>query len=77
MLGVGDVVPSESAIRRTLDAVDNGRFDTIVNAWMPLQFSVIGDQQVMGFDGRSVRPHRRFRRYRPHLLAAMDQKAQW
>lgn len=71
-LGVGDVVPSESTIRRTLEAVDPDRFDAIVNSWMQLQFTTIGDQQIVAVDGKTVRGATGPDGHQPHLLAAMD-----
>ncbi len=69
VLGVGDVVPSESTIRRTLECVDAGRFDAIVNAGMRLQFTMFGDQQVVAVDGKTVRGAIDSQGHQPHLLA--------
>jgi predicted transposase YbfD/YdcC len=67
--------PSESTIRRTLECVDSGRFDAIVNAWMRLQFTMFGDQQVVAVDGKTVRGAIDSLGHQPHLLAAMDHRS--
>lgn len=57
-LGLGRAVPSESTIRRTLQAVDAEALDSVVSGWLAARSAA----PARGIDGRPV-----------HLLAAFDQ----
>lgn len=71
-LGVDTGAPCESTIRRTLERLDASMFDSIVNTWMLLRFSIIGDCRIIAADGKTVRGAVTTDGHRPHLLSAMD-----
>lgn len=74
-LGVDAAAPSESTIRRTLERLDASVFDSIVNTWMMLHFSVIGDRRIIAADGKTLRGALTPDGHRPHLLSAMDHES--
>lgn len=70
-IGAGDVLPSESTIRRTLAVLDADDVDARIGAWMLTQVRDIGGQRVIAIDGKSLRGAGGSGAM-PHLLAALE-----
>lgn len=66
-----EVLPSETAIRRTLALVDADAFDRAIAAWMTIRVGELGGRRVIAIDGKTMRGARR-EGGAPHLVAAMD-----
>jgi predicted transposase YbfD/YdcC len=73
-LGVGRRAPSESTIRRVLQAVDAEALDGAVSAWLvPRSAPLAAALRMIAIDGKSARGARRANGRAVHLLAAFDQ----
>lgn len=70
-IGVSDVLPSESTIRRTLAALNADDLDARLGLWMATRIDPGTGRRVMAVDGKSLRGAGR-EGARPHLLAALD-----
>lgn len=70
-IGPGEVLPSETTIRRALALVDADTFDRAVAAWMALKVGDLGGRRVIAVDGKTMRGARR-EGGAPHLVAALD-----
>ena len=68
----GRGVPSESAIRRTLNRLDAAVLDSVVGAWLWTRTRVVGQRRVIAVDGKTIRGARTRDRSAPHLLSAFD-----
>lgn len=72
-LGVGRKSPSESTIRRVLQAVDAETLDGVVSVWLVRRFApVAAGVPMIAIDGKSARGARRADGRAVHLLAAFD-----
>jgi predicted transposase YbfD/YdcC len=71
-LGLGRLAPSESTIRRTLQAVDAEALDRAVSAWLVIR-SATPAVRVIAIDGKSARGARGPDGRAVHLLASFDQ----
>jgi hypothetical protein len=73
-LGLGRVAPSESTIRRILQAVDAEALDAAVSAWLSHKSAALEQVvRVIALDGKSARGARRANGRAVRLLAAFDQ----
>ena len=68
----GRDIPSESTIRRALQALDPGDLDARVASWMLTRTGTIGGRRVIAVDGKTMRGARTGEDPAPHLLAALD-----
>jgi predicted transposase YbfD/YdcC len=71
-LGIERVPPSESAIRRVLQAVDPHLLDRTVSGWLGARAAPIGRWRAIAVDGKSVRGARGVDGRSVHLLAALE-----
>jgi len=72
-LGIGRVAPSETAIRRTLQAVDPELLDQAVSGWFTAARRKPGEAwRVIALDGKTARGARLGDARAVHLLAAFD-----
>lgn len=72
VLGRGRRVPSESTIRRTLQAVDPDELSTTVGGWLLTRDATRWkDRLVVAVDGKTLRGARSTDGEAPHLLAAI------
>lgn len=78
-LGLGRLPPSESTIRRVLQAVDAADLDQVVSAWLAARCSPSSPsaqppqpRRVIALDGKSARGARSAGGRAVHLLAAYD-----
>ena len=79
----GRDIPSESTIRRALQALDSGDLDARVASWMLTRTGTIGGRRVIAVDGKTMRGAKPKNDNNndadggggaaPHLLAALDQ----
>jgi len=72
-LGIGDVVPCESTIRRCLQRLDPAALDALIGAWMWVRTSIISGRRVIALDGKSLRGSRDGAGALTHLLSALRQ----
>jgi predicted transposase YbfD/YdcC len=73
-LGIGRRAPSESTIRRVLQAVDAEALDGAVSAWLVTRSAPLAAAlRMIAIDGKSVCGVRRADGRAVHLLAAFDQ----
>jgi hypothetical protein len=73
-LGIGRRAPSESTIRRVLQAVDAEALDGAVSAWLVTRSAPLAAAlRMIAIDGKSVCGARRADGRAVHLLAAFDQ----
>ena len=73
-LGITGTLPSESTIRRCLQAIAPDDLDTRIGAWMWLRTSVIDRRRVIAFDGKTLRGARDAAGNLVHLLAGLCQR---
>ncbi|MGL4742797.1 MAG: ISAs1 family transposase [Dermatophilaceae bacterium] len=73
-IGVGQVLPSESTMRRTMVGVDAADLDSRLGAWMSTRVGQVTGRRVLAIDGKSMRGGSRGAdgAGMPHLLAALD-----
>jgi hypothetical protein len=73
-LGIGRRAPSESAIRRILQALDLDAFDAAVSGWLAARRPdpVSGPMRMVAVDGKTARGARTADGTQVHLLAAFD-----
>ena len=69
-LGI-DTVPSESAIRRTLQRLDPVFLDNLAGCWTWLRCQTVGGRTAISLDGKTVRGARAGGQPAPHLVSAM------
>jgi len=76
-LGIGRRAPSESTIRRILQAVDLDAFDVALSGWLAdrLPEPAPGRLRVVAVDGKTARGARTDKHTQVHLLAAFDHAA--
>jgi hypothetical protein len=65
-------VPSESAIRRTVNRLDAAVLDSVLGAWLWTRTGVVGQRRVIALDGKTIRGARTRNTAAPHLVAAFD-----
>lgn len=74
--GIGvDGVPSESAIRRTLQRIAVDQLESVIGAWMWLRTTMIDGRRVIAFDGKTLRGARSKSGELTHLLAGLCQRS--
>lgn len=71
-LGTGDVVPSESTFRRTLQRLDGDHLDQVLGRWAATRSAGFGRLRAVAVDGKSIRGARTGDGRCPHLLAAIS-----
>jgi hypothetical protein len=73
-LGIGRRPPSESTIRRILQAVDLDALDAALSSWLALRLPAPppGRMRAVAVDGKTARGARTQDRTQVHLLAAFD-----
>jgi predicted transposase YbfD/YdcC len=73
-IGVEQVLPSESTIRRTMAGLDAADLDSRLGAWMSTRLGQVAGRRVLAIDGKSMRGGGRSAdgAGMPHLLAALD-----
>lgn len=72
-LGIGDAVPCESTIRRTLQSLDADAFDDLAGAWAQQRTEPpAGRRRVVAVDGKTLRGSASDTGPARHLLAALD-----
>ena len=71
-LGIGRVAPSESAIRRTLQAVKPGALGRVLSDWLAARTRPDGSWRAIAVDGKTARGARIGDGRAVHLLAAFD-----
>jgi predicted transposase YbfD/YdcC len=73
-LGIGRTAPSESAIRRILQAVDLDALDVVLSRWLAVRRPdpASGQMRVVAVDGKTARGARIEDDTQVHLLAAFD-----
>jgi predicted transposase YbfD/YdcC len=73
-LGIGRRAPSESAIRRILQAIDLDAFDAAVSGWLAARRPdpACGPMRMVAVDGKTARGARTEDGTQVHLLAAFD-----
>jgi predicted transposase YbfD/YdcC len=64
-------IPSESAIRRTLQRLDPVFLDHLTGCWTWLHCSTIKNRTVISLDGKTIRGARTGDQPAPHLVSAM------
>jgi len=69
-LGI-QTIPSESAIRRTLQRLDPVLLDKLTGCWTWLRCSIVQQRTVISFDGKTVRGARTDDKPAPHLVSGM------
>jgi predicted transposase YbfD/YdcC len=74
-LGIGRRAPSESTIRRILQAVDLDALDAVLSSWLAIRRPdpPPGGMRVVAVDGKTARGAHPDEQTRVHLLAAFDQ----
>jgi hypothetical protein len=72
-LGAGDVVPSESTFRRTLQRLDADAFDDLASSWaQQATMPGPGQRRFIAVDGKTLRGSASGGEPGDHLLAALD-----
>ncbi|WP_247595278.1 transposase family protein [Actinomyces procaprae] len=81
-LGQGRPLPSESTIRRTLQALDPDDLDARIASWMFTRTGTTGGRRVIAVDGKTMRGAKTNNSssgdgdggWAPHLISALDQE---
>jgi len=69
-LGI-DTMPSESAIRRTLQRLDPVFLDNLAGCWTWLRCQTVGGRTAISLNGKTIRGARNGGQPAPHLVSAM------
>ncbi|MGE5295431.1 MAG: ISAs1 family transposase [Solirubrobacterales bacterium] len=71
-LGMSAAIPSESTIRRLIEAIDPAVFSMLLGAWMRIRWDRIDGQKVIAVDGKTVRRACAAGQRAPHLVSALS-----
>jgi hypothetical protein len=74
-VGLGGAVPSESTIRRVVQALDAEAVWALFGAWAQVRWCEIGGRRVIALDGKTVRGAKNGPGGAPHLVAALTHDA--
>ena len=76
-LAMPAAVPSESTIRRLLEACDAGLFSLLVGTWMRLRWDALNGHKIIAVDGKSVRGATNGDQRAPHLVSVFTHDSGW